>query len=341
MEGGIQMEEFIKNAWMGWLRYTDHGKFAALLFAVLLYFWLKEKIIPVKTIGAERGKTDFGQNTDTGRGLLIYAAIMTIACVCPVTAAFLMLYQTKFYDYEWIWSLVPMTAVIAWGMADFLAERWRNSRKEGMGKSLVLTICAAVLLFLCGGLGAGPWEESSTGENRDRMAEVLSAVTENGQKADICLWAPQEVMEYARVYSGAIRLPYGRNMWDKSLNAYSYDTYDAGRMELYQWMSLAEENGSFDYTVEVSGLSAEEGTEVVGEIAAEAGGEAAEADEDNTPDAPKQLSGTQCIQNALAAGVNTILLPGNMEPEALAAAEETLGVKVRQVEGYYLLTILN
>lgn len=335
------MKELIKNAWLGWLRYTDHGKFAALLFAVLLYFWLKEKITPVKTIGAERGKNVLGQNDDTGRGLLIYVTVMTIVCVCPVTAAFLMLYQTKFYDYEWIWSLVPMTAVIAWGMADFLAEKWKNFRKEGMGKSLILTICAAALLFLCGGLGVKAWEESGTGEERDRIASVLSAVTENGRRADICLWAPEEVMEYARAYSGGIRLPYGRNMWDKSLNAYSYDTYDAGRMEMYQWMSLAEENGSFDYVVEVSGPSVEEGTEGVGEIAAEAGGEAAAADEDNTQGARKQLSGTLCIQNALAAGVNTVLLPGNMEPEALAAAEEILGVKARQVEGYYLLTILN
>ena len=97
------MRELLRNAWLGWQNYTDDGKLAALLLAALLFLWLRNKKVSQK-------------------GFLSYAVLMTACCIFPVTAVLLMLYQTKFYDYQWIWSLVPVTPVIAWGITEFLTE---------------------------------------------------------------------------------------------------------------------------------------------------------------------------------------------------------------------------
>ena len=61
---------------------------AALLLAALAYLWF-----------TGRGK---GQ-----KALLLYASLAAACCVLPVTAALLMAYQTKFYDYEWIGIQTP------------------------------------------------------------------------------------------------------------------------------------------------------------------------------------------------------------------------------------------
>ena len=77
------MAELLRNAWQGWFRVTDEGKLMALFMGSLLFLW----------IGYEREKQ---------KQLLRYGIMMAICCVLPVTAVILMLYQTKFYDYEWI-----------------------------------------------------------------------------------------------------------------------------------------------------------------------------------------------------------------------------------------------
>ena len=47
------------------------------------------------------------------KDLFSYGGIAAAACIFPLTAVLLMLWQTKFYDYEFVWTIVPLTALIA------------------------------------------------------------------------------------------------------------------------------------------------------------------------------------------------------------------------------------
>ena len=76
------------DAWLGWKSFISNGKLAALLLAALIFLWYNRKQVE--------------------RKLLVYTSVMAVCCILPVTAVVLMGYQTKFYDYEWIWSLVPL-----------------------------------------------------------------------------------------------------------------------------------------------------------------------------------------------------------------------------------------
>lgn len=220
--------KWIQDAWMGWSKYTDAGKLVALALAVLLYLGLF-----VKVRGAKKR-------------LVIYSVIGAVICICPLTAAGVMAYQTRFYDYQWIWSLVPVTALIAMGGTMFLTEQckpqggWRTALRNS-----VVTLASVVIVLLCGSLGEGGVDAAKARADREHAEAVLEEVRVRYGE-DVCLWAPAEILEYARL-DGSIELYYGRDMWDASLNAYSYEGYSQEQMESYEWMETLD-----DWDIEIS-----------------------------------------------------------------------------------------
>lgn len=277
------MRELIKNAWIGWMDYTETGKLAALLLLALLLFWFVGK-----------------EYRNRHMTLALYTTVMAVCCICPLTAAVLMTYQTRFYDYQWIWNMVPVTIFIALAGTLLwfeLTEKYVKG-KNGKLKCVGITAVMVALIYLCGPMMKNIWSPEEVTVKQTETAKVLERITENGQNKDITLWAPKETMEYARAVDGSIRLPYGRNMWDPALNAYSYDTYGHAEDILYAWMSYAEETG---------------------------GGET--------------ITATQSMDLAKQLGVTHILLPGNLQPEVLAEIEEYLEVQAETVEGYYLIRV--
>ncbi len=296
------MTELLGKAWQGWIDYIDEGKLPALLFAALFFLWLSRRKAEGK-IG-QKAEREAGQ-----KALLLYTSVIAVCCVLPFTAAVFMKYQTKFYDYEWIWSMVPLTAVTAWGGVAVLEEIWpkqgeRDWRRGLSGTSLLL---AAVLL--CGSLGRPAWSRTGQAEKRRHAYEVLCQVKEIYPGETLCLWAPREIMEYAREADAGILLPYGRNMWDIALNGYSYDVYEEDTAAMYRWM---EEPGTASGTgANAEGTSAEDG-------------------------GPDSVSGRLCAGYAADAGVTCILLPESRSSETVQELEEALQVKAQKLEGYWI-----
>lgn len=278
------MTELMNNARLGWMEYTESGKLAALLLLALLWFW-------------------FGCREHRSRylSLFVYTTVMTVCCICPLTAALLMTYQTRFYDYQWIWSLVPLTIVIALAGTLLRSELLQTYAEGRTGKRRAIAITAAMLavVCLCAPLLQNTRNTPNTVAEQAETARVLELLwedREDKEDQEITLWAPRTIMEYSRTLDGSIRMPYGRNMWDPALNAYAYDTYGEAEETLYQWMCSAEENGE-------------------GENPAEA------------MDLAKQL------------GVTHLLLPGTLQPEVLTEIESYLGVQAQEAENYYLLEL--
>lgn len=309
------MRELMQNAWQGWLDFTDGGKLAALFLAALIFLWMRRR-----------------ETGNGGSSLRLYATVMAVCCICPLTAAVLMKYQTRFYDYQWIWSMVPMTLTIAWAgtlLCSQTADRWDGGPGSGRKCAGLAAVMIAVF-YLCGSLQGEVWDAGQEAEKRQKTERVLEVLTQDGQNTDIMLWAPGEIMEYARALDGHVRLPYGRNMWDKALNAYSYDVYGTAETTLYEWMCSAEETGAAEAVVAVEPESAGSGGDALQEAEREDSGQSSKE---------RVITVQDCLEQAQGLGVNRILLPGSMQPEALAEWEERLGLAPEQVEGYYLFRL--
>ena len=278
------MRELMENARMGWFQYTGNGKYAALLLVSLLLFWLGRKEI--------REKYNW---------LVRYTTLVAIVCICPVTAALLMGYQTRFYDYQWIWSVVPVTVVIAlaatvfWlGMTESYGQgSWHLLKKAG------ITLVLVALIWVSGGMGRTVAGTENVARGQSVTEDILSEIRTEGDGGTCMLWAPDEILEYVRALDGTLQLVYGRNMWDAALNAYSYDGYGDEEEALYEWMCQVEKLGAADTMTE-----------------------------------------GECMALAKELGVTHVVLPGTLQPQALEAVEETLGTTARKVGAYYLLPML-
>lgn len=211
--------ERISAACTGLVELKTNGKLPAVFGIALLWLVLAWK-----------------KQSGTGRRLTGYGLASALLCTFPVTAALLMCYQTSFYDYRWLWAYVPMTAVCAYGGV-LGAERLSGFARR---KAVCAGIAVCAALYLCSGTGSDTWGREQESSDYTAAQQVMTELRESflGQQAEepIVLWAPEEILQYARALDGSVQLLYGRNMTDNALNAYAYDTCGEELTELQQWM---------------------------------------------------------------------------------------------------------
>ena len=159
--------------------------------------------------------------------LLAYTVIMTAVLLCPVTAVGILIYQTGFYEYEWAWSMVPVTAVIAYGITLFLEEKFKKKLVLGL-------VIVAAVLFLCGNQGTLQTVSKSKKQALKEVESVLECIRkEPGEKI---VWAPKDMMELVRRKDARIQLVYGRDMWDAKAGSYDYEAYNESLTGAYLWL---------------------------------------------------------------------------------------------------------
>lgn len=277
------MTVWMLPAWNGWQMFIAKQKLPALLVAAVIYLLFAGK----------------------NKKLVYYGAVTTALCMIPGMAVLLMKYQTAFYDYPFIWSIVPVTALIALGGTQLLEHSWRRSAGfRGGVYNLVLTGLCILALFMSG--SDKPEQDAEARIHAEAVLDEIWAELPPGQAKgeQICLWAPREILEYARIQGdrtgrGSFTLLYGRNMWDAALNAYTYDTYPEEMKQLYTWMEGLENAGT---------------------------GQEEEAADDEVL--------RQNVEKAFSMGANCVLLPKHV---AGAVPGTTERVQVVELEEYYLL----
>ena len=329
------MQVLIKNAVDGWYRYTSQGKYAVLFLGSLVVLWALQ--VAVNTAGGGKEVNSFRESGTLKRRthLLIFASVMAGLAIFPLTAAVFMKYQTSFFDYEWIWSSVPVTLIIAWGITEIYLkcyrERWRG--KKGTAAAFAGILLAIV--FLCGNMGQGVKNRLLTESGEQKAAVIMDKLGENGNTQNISLWAPADILQYAREIDGNIKLLYGRNMWEKALNAYSFDTYDEQVCKLYEWM---EQLAVSDMTASSAGQSLVSGDSDSDDMAAEQSG-SEPGSQSAQADAAKI-----CMETAFFYGVNCIIVPEQCTPFLTGIVTETAAsgnrsVEHQIVEGYHIYRI--
>ena len=133
-----------------------------------------------------------------------------------------------------------------------MTEQWKSGKGwKVLLYNTVVTVASVSVIWLCSGLGESSVDVAEIQTKREHSEAVLVQVQEIYED-DICLWAPADILEYARL-DGKMQLLYGRNMWDVALNAYSYDTYSEEQTRLYEWMEHLDE-----WDIEISATEVEE-----------------------------------------------------------------------------------
>lgn len=231
------MTDFLNTLRTGYLEYVSRGQYIGLFFIILLFLWL----------------TGSRKNNKVKTSLMLYAAVISVLVLLPLSAWVLLIYQTPFYTYSHLFLLLPVTLVMAWGLTEIMEyvmaylEKQPESRKFATKHNKLCsgTAIAALtaILMLSGSvtLAAEPVDPAfNSWKIPQEVLEVL-ATLESGDMEEEVLLAPDEILEYARSYSGSFRLLYGRNMWRKELNAYTYDIYTPQLEEIHEWLNPGEE----------------------------------------------------------------------------------------------------
>lgn len=235
------MWEMIRHAWEGWLSINLSGKYIVLVISLLVYLWI--------------GKVGYTMKEEHKR-MLLYTTVLVPLCICPLTAAVFMGYQTRFYDYPWIWSMVPITVMIAMGGTIMLIHMQEDSLLPKAWQRGIFVAVLVALLWLSGDLGKQ--EQQLSQEKLDYQTAEIIVEQLQAENRPLCIWGPTMVQEYVRIIDPQIQVPYGRNMWDKSLNAYFYDTYDEESILLYKTMDYAQNKARFT-DVEMLDLAIDKG----------------------------------------------------------------------------------
>lgn len=316
------MKILLQSALTGWTTYTQQGKFVALLLLATGYLgfalWEMRKTSPDGGNGEKENRVT----------CYVYAVLVTVACICPVTALILMKYQTGFYSYVWIWAAVPQTALIAWAATEFLCRLWQKKEASGYLQKGIATVLFVGILFLSGN-PVSEWTAGQTtqipGVSDEEMQEqgctpwetleILSVYHYSETNTqEFGLWAPKEIMAAARAYSAYIRPVYGRSIWDASLGSYSFDTYATWQEDLYLWMSHLETTGETEYVR-------------VDETDATAGSKG------------RTIDFAACLDSAGEAGVDYILLPGSLSEEVQKELQKTAGRELQPMGECFLIQL--
>lgn len=215
------------NAVMAYFERTIYGmteyfrvdKTLVLLLATLLYLGLKEK-----------KKAD-----NNGNRVLVYSTIVTFLLLFPISAMFAVIYQTAFYDYAWTWSMVPVSAVFAYGVVAFYDDTTRESQKR---YGIIIMVMMIFLLFVCGNQGTLQTHKDANASNQAKT--IAMQTLQNKEDTPVIMWAPQNIMQATRRHTGEIALIYGKDMWDEKAGAYDYEVYSEAYVEAYEWMELLD-----------------------------------------------------------------------------------------------------
>jgi len=287
------MKEALLLAVEGFQKWMGEYRLLAPAMGILLYALFSGKW------GKENRERDF----------VIYAGGMMVVLLCPLTAVLFLSYQTRFYDYAWVWSLVPLTGFVAWGIVNIVYKEAETFRKRGF-------LIAAVLLILCGNQGVF-FRTTPLETGVQESAElILQHIEENLEPEDQVIWGPAPIMQYLRAHNGQVELFYGKDMWDGKSGAYDYEAYSQQETECYQWMESVSAPHNL-YLMETNQTN-----ELI----------------------QLSLANDGYLQEAVDRGVNLIIFPDQITPwvkRKLDALGEKNSRKLRSVPvGEYILWIL-
>lgn len=275
------MIQGIFSSYANWLEFNTQSKLLGVLAVALLFLWL------------EGGHKRHG-------GFFWFTCLSFVLCLFPPTAYVLQLYQSLIYHGAWIYTFIPVIPMIGYAAVTFILEYIGDRQRKRSEKWVVV---AAVLIIL--GLSLGTKKETFVEENHNQQmklaTQVLDATLELAGKSGlehIVLWAPEEILQYARIVKPEVALYYGRDMWEKELEYFTDDRYSTECRQDYEWM---KNNGDIHAVRQES-----------------------------------DYQGARRIHNALKGGVNCLILPSQSDERIIRSIEIRFFKKAVLMGEYYI-----
>lgn len=185
----------------------------------------------------------------------------TIALLVVISPVFLML-VSRFLpelttDHMMLWILPVVPVILITGVNAFPFCRTKKER--------ILFLAAFLAIMLLAGTTAYTKNQNKIIENAeyipDSELEMIVKVEEYRQQngmGTVLLWAPQDIMQYARIYSGNIYLLYGKDLWLGSMDSQMHQIYEEWQRNAYVYM----ENAPL-YLEEIAGVAVTKGCDVL------------------------------------------------------------------------------
>lgn len=166
----------------------------------------------------------------------------TIALFIVISPMFLILIS-KFLpelttDYMMLWILPVVPVILITGVNAFPFQRTK--------KEMTLFLAAFLAIMILAGMTAYTKNQYKIIENAeyipDSELEMILKVEEyrrQNEMETVRLWGPQDIMKYARVYSGNIYLLYGKDLWLGSMDSQMHQIYEEWQRNAYIYMENA------------------------------------------------------------------------------------------------------
>ena len=296
----------LKGITEGYSSFVTDYKYLALVICILVYAIFKQ---------GKNGKKEAGY-------FWIYTGIITFLLLIPVSALVFVKYQTGFYGYSHVWSYVPLTALLAWGIVEII---FRELPVKGNGEKIfsvkalrwIGILAAVAVLFVAGNQGKMLRTTDHEENMKQNGVEILHYMENNDLLEDGLIWGPKDLLQYMRSHNGDVVLYYGRDMWDGAAGAYDYEGYSAEQIGCYEWMELV----SLPHTLYL--LEVEQATDEIHEA----------------------LATEDYIRTAVQSGVKVIILPGDidawMERKIQLVAQEAGSSVAAATAGDYTIWMLD
>ena len=140
------------------------------------------------------------------------------------------------YMILWILPVVPVILIAGVNAFPFYGER----------KDRVFFLMAFLAILILAGATVYQRNQHNLIENREyipdselEMLEKAEEYREKEQQETVLLWADQEIMNYARIYSGHIYLMYGKDLWLGGMDSQMHQIYEDWQQEAYIYMENA------------------------------------------------------------------------------------------------------
>lgn len=241
--------EQLNSIFNSWTYYTP-------ISAVTAVFFVLDALLLIAFFSHEEGIKKICLPDKKAAVLAFYGGAVSLLILFPLTAMLLRQFQSVFYPYVYLWLMVPVIPVTAYGLTKLIFNLKAVMKKVLYIAAVILT---GIVLLLCGSMGNSELREDTdqTSDNiftyneclpfLEKLDELSLSSSSKDSDTKFTILAPKEITEYIHMYTGNVATLYGRDIWDTGLAPYTYNLYPDEYYDLYTWEIYAETYGAFYY----------------------------------------------------------------------------------------------
>lgn len=192
-------------------------------------------------------KTISGRDVKIGKtGIVIYCIVASLMLMIPFTAMILRKFQTVFFQYEYLWALVPVVPVTAYLLVELYVSNIGKIKKATL---IACSLFIAAILLISGNRKTDDDRidldySLQNYEKSVAVMEYLSNEADARGNNGFTILAPAELTEYIHIYCSNVKTLYGKDMWAGELAPYNYTVYPEDVNKLYSWTNLYNSYGT-------------------------------------------------------------------------------------------------